>query len=111
MKGHIDEEDELTRTFECNRLRQARRGVRLRMEMVGTLDFQWPLPQQSAESFLSFVAQYEKRSGTSFSELVRLVEHGRWDKEIRIHVLLGGSLFSFKEYWILYWWDWEVARP
>jgi len=34
-------------------------------------------------------------------------EHGRWEKEIRIHVPSAALYFSFKEYWILYWGDWR----
>ena len=71
----------------------------------GTLRFQWPPTRNRARSlFYRLLRNMKKEVEPHFLNWFAVFEHGRWDKEIRIHVLLGGSLFSFKEYWILYWW-------
>jgi hypothetical protein len=73
-------------------------------KVFGTLAFRYFLGHsKSRRIFYRWLAEIRKPVLPHFLNWFAVIAHDRWNNDIRIHTLIGGSKISFQPGWILRW--------
>jgi hypothetical protein len=73
-------------------------------KVFGTLKFRYFLGHsKSRRTFYRWLAEIRKPVLPHFLNWFAVIAHDRWNNDIRIHALIGGSQISLQPGWILRW--------